>query len=84
MFRYGDQNMMMQSLLFVISGVLIGLSVSLLIFNFATKKQLKQTKLKGMANMYNELLLKQRNKKYRYSKDAQAAVKAVNIANILK
>ena len=75
---------MMESLLFVISGVLIGLSVSLLIFNFATKKQLRKTKLRGMADMYNELLLKQRNKKYRYSKDAKAAVKAVTIANILK
>lgn len=76
--------MMMQTLLFVVSGVLIGLSVALLFFKMATKKELKRTKLKAMADMYHELLLKRRNNAYRYSADAQAAVKAVNIANILK
>lgn len=75
---------MMYALLFVVSGVLIGLSVALLFFKMATKKQLKRTKLKGMADMYHELLLKQRNNKYRYSDDAEAAVKAVDIANIIK
>ena len=75
---------MMESLLFIISGVLIGLAVSLLVFSFTTKQQLKQTKLKGMADMYYEQLLKRRNKEYQYSDDAKAAVKAVNIANILK
>ncbi len=75
---------MRYELLFVVSGVLIGLSVALLFFKMATKKQLKRTKLKGMADMYYELLLKRRNNKYRYSDDAEAAVKAVNIANILK
>ena len=76
--------MMMQTLLFVMSGILIGLSVALLLFKMATKKQLKRTKLRAMADMYHELLLKRRNDAYRYSKDAEAAVKAVNIAHILK
>jgi len=75
---------MMYALLFVVSGVLIGLAVALLFFKMATKEQLKRTKLKGMADMYHELLLKRRNNKYRYSDDAEAAVKAVHIANILK
>jgi len=75
---------MEHALLFVVSGVLIGLSVGLLFFKMATKKQLKRTKLKGMADMYHEVLLKQRNNKYRYSDDAEAAVKAVDFANMLK
>lgn len=75
---------MRYELLLVVSGVLIGLAVALLFFKMATKKQLKRTKLKGMADMYYELLLKRRNNKYRYSDDAEAAVKAVNIADILK
>lgn len=76
--------MMVETLLLVVSGVLIGLSVGLLVFNFATKKQLKNIKLKAMATMYHELLLKRKNSAYRYSDDAQAAVKAVNIHHILK
>jgi len=76
--------MMQEPLLFVISGVLIGLAISLLVFSFITKKQLKKTKLKGMADMYYEQLLKRRNHEYQLSDDAKAAVKAVNIANILK
>ncbi len=74
---------MLHVFLFVLSGILIGLAIALLFFGMATKKQLKQTKLKAMANMYNELLLKQKNKAYRYSKDAEAAVKAVHIHNIV-
>jgi len=66
--------MMIQILLFVVSGVLIGLSLGLIFFRLATKKQLKRTKLKAMADMYHELLLKRRNNKYRYSYFALTAI----------
>lgn len=72
------------ALLFVASGVLIGLAIALLFFKMATKKQLEKTKLQAMADMYQELLLKRKHKDYRYSKDAEAAVKAVSIANMLE
>jgi len=76
--------MMMQALLFVASGIFIGLSIGLLLFKLATKEQLKKTKLKAMATMYHELLLKRRNDGYRYSEDVETAVKAVNIYNLVE
>ncbi len=75
--------MTIEAILFTLSGVLIGLAIGLLFFKMATKQQLKRTKLKAMADMYNELLLKRKNKAYRYSKDAEAAVKAVNIHHLI-
>ena len=75
---------MIQILLFILSGILIGLSVALLFFRLATKKQLKKTKLNAMANMYNEVLLKRKNNKYHYSDDAKRVVKTVNASHILE
>ena len=74
---------MIQTLLFVLSGILIGMSLSLLFFRMATKKQLKKTKLNAMASMYNETLLKQQNDAYRYSQDAEAVIKAVHVGHIV-
>ncbi len=75
---------MIQILLFILSGILIGLSIALLFFRLATKKQLKKTKLNAMANMYNEVLLKRKNNKYHYSDDAKRVVKTVNASHILE
>ena len=75
---------MIQILLFILSGILIGLSVALLFFRLATKKQLKKTKLNAMANMYNEVSLKRKNNKYHYSDDAKRVVKTVNASHILE
>jgi len=75
---------MTQTLLFILSGVLIGLALSLLFFRMATKKQLKKTKLNAMATMYNETLLKQKNNAYRYSDEAEKVIKAVRIGHIVE
>ncbi|HIO93527.1 MAG TPA: hypothetical protein EYG68_11905 [Leucothrix mucor] len=75
---------MTQTLLFILSGVFIGLSFSLLFFRMATKKQLKKTKLNAMATMYNETLLKRKNNAYRYSDEAETAIKAVSVAHIVE
>lgn len=75
---------MTQTLLFILSGILIGLSIGLLFFKLATKNQLKKTKLNAMANMYNQVLLKRKNNKYHYSDDAKRAVKTVNASHILE
>lgn len=75
---------MTQTLLFVLSGVLIGLSFSLLFFRMATKHQLKKTKLNAMATMYNETLLKRKNSAYRYSDEAEVVIKAVSVGHILQ
>jgi len=74
---------MAQTLLFILSGILIGLAIGLLFFRLATKKQLKKTKLNAMANMYNEVLLKKKNNKYRYSGDAERVVKTVSASHML-
>ena len=75
---------MTQILLFILSGVLIGLAFSLLFFRMATKRQLEKTKLSAMATMYNETLLKQRDKGYRYSDDAETVIKAVRLSQIVE
>ncbi|MCK5902365.1 MAG: hypothetical protein KAG28_04385 [Cocleimonas sp.] len=75
---------MIPILLFIFSGILIGLSIGLLLFKLANQQQLKKTKLKAMAGMYHEILLKQRNKTYRYSEDAETVIKAVSASHILK
>ncbi len=75
---------MTQTLLFIISGILIGLSLSLLFFRMATKRQLEKTKLNAMATMYNETLLKRKNSAYRYSKEAETVIKAVNVSHIVE
>ncbi|MCK5809696.1 MAG: hypothetical protein KAH00_01340 [Cocleimonas sp.] len=73
-----------QTLLFILSGVFIGLAIGLLVFRLATKKQLKQTKMTAMANMYNETLLKRKNNKYCYTDDAERVVRTVNASHILE
>jgi hypothetical protein len=75
---------MTQILLFILSGIFIGLAIALLFFKLATRKQLKRTKLNAMANMYNEVLLKRKNTKYRYTDDAERVVKTVNASHILE
>lgn len=71
-------------LLSILSGVFLGISISLLLFNVATAKELKRTKQRAMFRFYNEVLEKKEDKTYQYSQEVRGIINASHLAKIFK
>jgi hypothetical protein len=75
---------MLQIFLFVLVGMLFGISFSLLIFKAITSKELKRTKRVAMFKIYLEVLMKKEDKSYQYSNDIRPIINAAHLSKMSK
>ena len=75
---------MLQIFLFVLVGILFGISLSLLIFKTITSKELKRTERVAMFKIYLEVLMKKEDKSYQYSNDIRAIINAAHVSKMAK
>jgi hypothetical protein len=75
---------MLQIFLFVLVGMLFGISLSLLIFKAITSRELKRTKRVAMFKIYLEVLLKKEDKSYQYSNDIRPIINAAHLSKMSK
>ena len=75
---------MLQITLYVILGIFFGISLSFLLFNVVTAKELKNTKRLAMFAFYKEIITKKQDNSYKYSQDARRIINAAHIQNISK
>ncbi|HIO93528.1 MAG TPA: hypothetical protein EYG68_11910 [Leucothrix mucor] len=75
---------MLQIILAVFAGILFGISLSLLIFNVITAKELRYSKRLAMFAFYKEILNKKQDSSYEYSHDARRIINAAHLRNMSK
>ena len=75
---------MLQIFLFILVGILLGISLSLLVFKAITSRELKQTKRIAMFKIYLEVLMKKEDKSYQYSNDIRPIINAAHLSQMSK
>ena len=75
---------MLQILLYVLSGILLGIALSLLVFNVITAREIRHTKRLAMFSFYKEIINKKQNSSYQYSHDVRRIVNAAHLHNMSK
>ncbi|MCK5726749.1 MAG: hypothetical protein KAH22_08000 [Thiotrichaceae bacterium] len=75
---------MTEILIATFTGLLIGLSISLIILPFHKEKQLKKERLQASLKLYHELLLKKRDSTYKYSPTVRKTINLVHMDLLLQ
>jgi hypothetical protein len=75
---------MLQIFLFILVGILIGISLSLLIFKVITLRELNRTKRVAMFKIYLEVLMKKQDRSYQYSEEIRPIINAAHLSQMSK
>ncbi len=75
---------MLQISLYVLSGILLGISFSLLVVNVLAAKEISHAKRFAMFRFYKEILNKKQDSTYEYSSDVRRIINAAHLHNITK
>ena len=71
-------------LITLLAGGLLGISFSLLTFKFLTDKERQRERFIASAKLYNEFLLKKKDRKYVYSDVARKVINQVHASILLQ
>ena len=74
---------MQEIVLATVAGVLIGLSIGLVSFRLASRRQLKEAQETGMHQLYHEIVTKRKHREYQYSDEARRVMETVHLSSIL-
>jgi hypothetical protein len=75
---------MLQIFLFILVGILFGISLSLLIFKVITLRELNRTKRVAMFKIYLEVLMKKQDRSYQYSEEIRPIINAAHLSQMSK
>ncbi|MCK5895820.1 MAG: hypothetical protein KAG20_03380 [Cocleimonas sp.] len=75
---------MLQVILYIVVGILLGISFSLLVVNVISSKELKRTQQMAMFKIYLEVLMKKRDKSYQYSTETRRIINAAHLSQLSK
>jgi ABC-type uncharacterized transport system fused permease/ATPase subunit len=75
---------MLQIILYILVGILLGISFSLLVLNVLSSKELKRTQRMAMFKIYLEVLMKKRDKSYQYSTETRRVINAAHVSQLSK
>ena len=74
---------MTEILMAVLAGFLIGMSIALITFAFSTKKEIENERLQANIQLYHEILLKKKDRAYKYSPSMRKIINLVHVDLLL-